>query len=81
MRRRSPLQHWREPTPDATLIELHRLARGRSLEDLLALLLGQSAEVQLIVVAEEQAPLRRVRPRLRGLERAPSGRESDAASA
>ena len=61
------LEHRREAAADAALVELHVLVRPEGVEHGLALLLGQAAEVELVVIAQEHAPLRGRRPRLRRL--------------
>src|SRR6185503_11459707 len=47
-------KHWRQPAADAAIIELHILFRPERVEDLLSLLVRQSPEVELIVIAQEQ---------------------------
>ena len=57
-------QHRRQPAADAAVVELHALVGTERLEHGLALRLGQPAEIEFVVVAQEQAPLRGGRPRL-----------------
>src|SRR5437879_4540418 len=59
----------REATADAAVIELHVGFGPKGREHLVALLFGQAAEIELVMVAQEQAPLRRRRARPGGLER------------
>ena len=63
------IEHGHEPAPDAALIELHFFLGSEACENALALLLGQPAEIQLVVIAQKQTPLRRRGPRFRGFER------------
>jgi len=51
------------------MIELHLLFRSEAFEYALALLLGQAAEIELVVIAQKQTPLRRRGPWFRRLER------------
>ena len=69
MRRRSPLEHRRQPAADAAIVELHVLVGTEGREHQLALRLGQPSEIELVVVAQEHPPLRRGGPRLGRVER------------
>ena len=51
-------QHRCQPPPDAAIVELHALVRTKVLEHNVALRLGQAAQVEFVVIAQEQAPLR-----------------------
>ena len=57
-------QHRRQPAANAAVVELHALVGTERLEHSLALRLGQPAEVEFVMVAQEQSPLRGRRPRL-----------------
>ncbi len=54
-------------------IQLHVRLGAKRLEHRFALLLGESPEIELVVVAQEHAPLRRGRPLARCLQRALQG--------
>ena len=62
-------QHRRQPATDAPVVELHVLVGAEVFEHHVALRLGQAAKIELVVIAQEQAPLRGRGPRLGGLER------------
>ena len=62
-------QHRREPAADAAIVKLHVLVGAERLEHGCALRLGEPAEIELVVVAQEQAPLRGGGPRLGRLQR------------
>ena len=63
------VQHGREAAADAAIVELHLGLRPEGGEHLLPLPLGQPAEIELVVIAQEHAPLRRGRARLGRLHR------------
>jgi len=62
-------QHRRQPAANASIIKLHALLGAERLKHCVPLRLGQSTEIEFIVIAQEHAPLRRGRPRLGGVER------------
>ena len=47
------IEHGHEPASDAAMIELHLLFRSEAFEYALALLLGQAAEIKLVVIAQK----------------------------
>ncbi len=51
-------EHRRQPPAQPAVVELHVLVRTEGLEDLLALVLGQLVQGQLVVVAHERGPVR-----------------------
>ncbi len=51
------IHHWREPAADATVVELHPLVGPERSEHLLPLCLREATEIQLVVIAQEDAPL------------------------
>ena len=63
------VQHRRQPPPDAAVVELHVGIGPEGGEHGLALLVGEATEIELIVIAQEYAPLRRGRARPRRLQR------------
>ena len=62
-------QHRRKPAADAAVVELHVLVGTECRKHQLALRFRQPAEIELVVIAQEQAPLRGGGPRPGGLER------------
>ena len=74
-------EHRREPPPDAAVIELHVLLRPEGGEHRLPLAFREPPEVELVVIAQEDAPLRGGGTRFRRLERFRERAESAAASA
>ena len=53
------LEHGREAPADAAVVELHRRLGPELGEDLLPLRLGEPPQIQLVVVAQEDAPTAR----------------------
>ena len=51
-------EHRRQPAADAAVVKLHVLVGAERLEHSVALRLGQPAEIEFVMVAQEQAPLR-----------------------
>src|SRR6185503_10856867 len=56
------LQHWRKTTADPTVIELHFLVGAERVEHIRSLRGGEPAEIQLVVITQEVAPLGRSWP-------------------
>ncbi len=57
-------EHRRQPPPYAAVVQLHALVGSKGFEYRITLRLGQAAEIEFVVIAQEQAPLRGGRPRL-----------------
>jgi len=55
----------RPPPADAPVVKLILLFRTECVEDRLALLFRQTPEIKLVVIAQEDSPLRRFGPLLR----------------
>ena len=58
------LEHRREPAADAAVVELHVRLRPERSEHLLALAFAEAAEVELVMITQENAPLGGRRSRL-----------------
>jgi len=75
------IEHGHEPAPDAALIELHFFLWSEACKYALALLLGQAAEIQLVVIAQNQPHCAVAGRGFVALSARTSGRQSAAASA
>src|SRR5215831_11182011 len=61
------IEHWSEPSTNTAVVKLHLALRSERRKHLLPLPFAESAQVELVMIAQKHAPLRRSRARPRRL--------------